>query len=285
MKKLIVLLALVFYGCGGPQRTVREAHNARDAVAGSAVPAPGKAMLVASLTVENLDFHRRALVVLPIYRANAKNAEPIVMRISNGLPRPKSGRKSDFADAQGKLFSVELAPGTYQLWPWVVYDREFFVTLAKGQYWSFTVKPGEVLYLGNFHFGLLEAYQLFSSQPLGSYNIEKVKFELRERFERDSQLLQQRYPALTMTALSRNGPKALPWSTTPQMQDRTKGVNPLMALAGAGGGIMPGPFPSGGAISMLDLLILSAFLLFGSRPAWGLKRPFSGRFTNRAVHF
>ncbi|MEK6806651.1 MAG: hypothetical protein AABY95_08380 [Pseudomonadota bacterium] len=241
---VIVSLCAAVCGCGtvvrnlyGPHHTVRDSHTSRDAPASAHVPSQGKAMLVASLTAENLDFHRRALVSLPIYKGDGRKNEPIVLRISNGIPQPESGRKSDFPDVQGKLFSIELAPGAYQLWPFVAYDQEYFVSLSKASYWGFTLQPGEVLYLGNFHFGLVEGQHLFSNLG-GPPNIEKVKFELREQFERDSQVLLRRYPALQASSINRNGPKALSWSAAKQINDTTKSQR----LPFPGGGILGGPF-------------------------------------------
>ena len=95
---------LILSACGGPHQTVREKANARDVVSATAALTAGKAMVVASLTAENLDFYRRALIVLPIYRAADKNNDPTVLRSSSGQPTPQGGGKDDFPRLKGKPF-------------------------------------------------------------------------------------------------------------------------------------------------------------------------------------
>lgn len=252
----VVLAALALSACV-PQAAGRRPPTVTEAASLKAVTAAGQGLVVASMTVENLDLRRRARIAIPILSISGKTKGDIVgvLRISNGIPR-RDSRTSDFADVYGRLFSTALAAGRYRLQPWVVYDKEMYVAMDKTTAWEFTIKAGEVVYLGSYHFGLFDGFHFFT-EAIGAPNIGGVRFELKDRAERDFQLLRTRYPEIALDSIRRADPKALAWATAQQIT----GHNDRAGWLGVLGGFAP---RAGGALSALDILAaVLAFLLGG----------------------
>lgn len=266
----VVLAALALSACV-PQAAGRRPPTVTQAASLKAVAAAGQGLVVASMTVENTDFHRSARIAIPIVSVSGKTKGDIVgvLRISNGIPR-RDSRTSDFADVYGRLFSTALAAGRYRLQPWVVYDKELYVAMDNTTAWEFTIKAGEVVYLGSYHFGLFDGFHFFT-EAIGPSNINRVRFELKDRAERDFQLLQTRYPEIARDSIRRADPKTLAWTTARQVSGHNDGAWWLRGLGGLS--FTPGKFGNaGGALSVLDIWMVALAFLLG-----GILRRTSGR--------
>ena len=87
--------------------------------------------------------------------------------------------KSDFADHQGNLHVLKLQPGSYYAAPWVANGMLAAKRVPKAE---FTVKAGEIVYLGEYYMPLACAWETVS--------------EFRDQESRDLALLAQKNPGL-----------------------------------------------------------------------------------------
>jgi len=102
-------------------------------------------------------------------------------------------KQSEFSDLNGRIFAIELPVGKHNLKSWQVDN-------GTGAYLSpkktppplyFTVKPGEILYLGNIHMHLLTGENIFGINITGG-----AMPVIKNEYNRDIILFRKRYAKL-----------------------------------------------------------------------------------------
>ena len=102
-------------------------------------------------------------------------------------------------DFRGTLFALEVPAGVHRFDKWSMHNRvgTNMYPLRSPPDLEFTVGPGEIVYLGNFHFhvSIHENWfgRLFASNPI---------VEIRDETERDLKLIQKLYPGLSQQGVT-----------------------------------------------------------------------------------
>ena len=123
---------------------------------------------------------------------------------------------------QGKLFALEVPAGPHQFNTWSLYNR------IDNRIWpaeyppplEITVKPGEVVYVGNIHFHVSIAEDWFGRR----FAVNPIP-EVRDKSDRDLMLLKKFYPGLSQQEVNvRLFPLGI-WGTT-----ETETVRPTIII-------------------------------------------------------
>jgi hypothetical protein len=99
---------------------------------------------------------------------------------------------ADALGASGELFAVELPEGEYEVHRWLISSGPASVVPTSSFSIRFTVLPGRVIYIGNFHFRRTSRLGLTVTGGELSY---------LERAERDLPLIKRKYPSIAATTI------------------------------------------------------------------------------------
>lgn len=103
--------------------------------------------------------------------------------------------KGDFSEPglRGSVFAKALPPGEYEVYRWSVGSG--YATVASTEPFSirFTVEPGKLVYLGNFHF--------IKTSSLG-LTVTGAKLSYKEEIASDLPIFKRKFPALADTPVA-----------------------------------------------------------------------------------
>jgi hypothetical protein len=115
---------------------------------------------------------------------------------------------SDFAreaGVRGRVFAVELPPGDYALLGWLIESGRITLTPIQAPPLRFSVRRGEVTYVGNLNMVLTDTNgSLWSSVSSGEARID-------DRAERDLPILVTRYATLRNHTIAKQLVDGTPW--------------------------------------------------------------------------
>jgi len=106
--------------------------------------------------------------------------------------------KGDFPEEEnknGRLLALEVPPGNYDITSWIAYPHASTVVSSfsnNEMELTFTVKPGQITYLGNFHFNTLLGKSIIGASVPASAQL-KISSEINI----DISLFKRKYPNLS----------------------------------------------------------------------------------------
>ncbi len=118
-----------------------------------------------------------------------------IMSRNELIPTSHIYTRSDFSDSMGKLNVLELPIGKYALVNWSVSSSYFKFTATEDSQPTpieFEVRAGEIVYLGNIHFQLIEGSNVIGIPGLADIELPIIS----NKFERDIAIFNDRYQTL-----------------------------------------------------------------------------------------
>ena len=109
--------------------------------------------------------------------------------------------KGDFQSipGRGRLFAVELPPGSYAFEEWSVKQGTYTtVTPTQPKEFVFDVEPGKVIYIGELEFQLI-----FDKNIFGVGILADVKQSTIDSYDRDIKVLSEKYPQIDINKISK----------------------------------------------------------------------------------
>ena len=177
---LAAALAVTVAGCVGPQG-VPNADRSFSAAKGTT------GMLAASVTVSG---HTPGSLWLQLVRAgDSAVLHSIPVNVDNFGLDWNPGADAAGRAFRGRLAAIELPAGRYEIGRWVMTDTNRAAYISNARIGTkFSVKPGEVVYLGNIHLDIQSSAS--ASLPW--------RVDVNDQRKRDLVLLGQKYPALKL---------------------------------------------------------------------------------------
>ena len=104
-----------------------------------------------------------------------------------------SYKRSQFSETSGRIYALELPVGKHTLKTWSVFNGTGATITPRNEPTpiEFTVKKGEVLYVGNLHMNFINGRNLFGMSIIGS-----AYPELTNEYDRDISVFHDKYPGL-----------------------------------------------------------------------------------------
>lgn len=96
----------------------------------------------------------------------------------------------DFSEVSGHVILVEVPPGEYVFHNWRVNNGSSatIIPKVKPEEIKFNLKEGEIHYIGNFHFEMIEGVNFF-----GANFVANTLITVKDELERDFEVAKQRY--------------------------------------------------------------------------------------------
>lgn len=192
LKKLVVFLTVLLSGCAAP--------NIKPDVSAEQLLQKNKAVVVFSIA-QPLGSEKYGDTIFRLTRSG--DSLPTIAQSHDIMNPLVANPPSEFADRYGRVASIELAPGEYQL-DWMFNDGQgHFSVRGQTERNVIRVEAGEVLYVGEllielrFGKGLLNITRVFGAAGF-----------LNDESARDIPMFEKRYPKLgkPQIRLFRTGP-------------------------------------------------------------------------------
>jgi hypothetical protein len=199
-------LSLALMGCAGPRGEMERAAFR---------PTPGKAVIVgtASYTDNGVE---TISVNFWLENATIPYASPRLRVPVNPRQKVISGGGGAGA-VRATVFAFEVAPGDYQLADWALSGESWLVKPTGMQPRRFTVRPDEVLYIGNLHM-TYDTDKLYMATNVPTRGHPSIN----DAADRDIPLIKEKYEALAGVDIHRG---SLPTGDWPAPRQTVEFVN------------------------------------------------------------
>lgn len=184
----------------------------------------GKAILFGSVTQEHNPASRASYGIL-YYRGEENGYVMTQIEKFPGSSQFNAYQRSDFSDKTGRIFVLEVPAGDYAFTGWQVFSRgERLHPSESPAPIKYSLKPGEITYVGNIHFDFSLAKNVF-----GSSIINDVKPELSDNYDQDFSILKQKYPNLAIPKIIHSVGEKRIWGDTTEPLNKTIDPPPIPA--------------------------------------------------------
>jgi len=153
-------------------------------------------LVAGSVTYRGLYSHYRVH-----YRRAGTHAEAVFTNDSNNFPLGPPKGDFDSAEFVGVVFAIPLAAGDYELIGWTVGSGVTTVYATTPFLIPFTVEPGKLLYLGDFHFKMTCSFGLA---------VKGSTLTHRDAIDRDMPIFRAKFPNVADAPVSRSAAPAAP---------------------------------------------------------------------------